>query len=182
MFATQQHFQALAALYTLFILSDSGMETEFFEKGSFLGVRVATKFLWRFYAILGHNRFLSGNARFIALPLYNSFFNYPSPSIIDSLSLRRIFVATLIQVIRQNYSWITYEKLLLHFKCNAVFSRNYGSITYHPRTYRRNVNYVLTAKIFKLTFILIWNLKSLDYAIFGRTFLIPSLNRWVNGN
>ena len=41
----------------------------------------------RFFAFLGHNRFLSSNARFIALPLYNRFFNYPFPSIIDSLTI-----------------------------------------------------------------------------------------------
>ena len=33
---------------------------------------------------LGHNRFLSSDVRFIALSLYNRFFNYPFPSIIDS--------------------------------------------------------------------------------------------------
>ena len=41
--------------------------------------RVATKILQRFYAFLGHNRFLSSNARFIGLPYYNRFFNYPFP-------------------------------------------------------------------------------------------------------
>ena len=49
-----------------------------------LQIRVATKILQRFYAFLGHNRFLSSDARFIGLPLYNRFINYPFPSIIDS--------------------------------------------------------------------------------------------------
>ena len=50
-----------------------------------LGFRVATKFLRRFYAFLGHYRFLSSDTRFI----YNRFFKK------DSLNLQRIFVATL---------------------------------------------------------------------------------------
>ena len=65
------------------------------SSGGLLG-RVATKILQRFNAFLGHNRFLSSDARFIALPLYNRFFNYPFPFIIDSLNLRSIFVATLL--------------------------------------------------------------------------------------
>ena len=56
---------------------------------------VATKILRRFYAFFEHNRFLLSDARFIALPLYNRFFYYPIPYIIDSLNIRRIFVATL---------------------------------------------------------------------------------------
>jgi len=33
----------------------------------------------KIYALLGHNRFLLNDARFIALSLYNRFFNYPFP-------------------------------------------------------------------------------------------------------
>ena len=49
--------------------------------------RVATKIHRRFFAFLGHNRFLSSDARFIALPLYNRFFNYLFPFMIDSLTI-----------------------------------------------------------------------------------------------
>ena len=37
--------------------------------------KVTTKILRRFYAFLGHNRFLASKARFIALPLCNRLFN-----------------------------------------------------------------------------------------------------------
>ena len=47
--------------------------------------RVATKLLnRRFYA---HDRFLSSDTRFIALPLCNRFFNYPFPLILDSITI-----------------------------------------------------------------------------------------------
>ena len=46
--------------------------------------RVATKILRRFYVFLWHDRFLLSDVRFVDLPLYNRFFNYPFPSILDS--------------------------------------------------------------------------------------------------
>ena len=50
--------------------------------------KVETKIFRRFFAFLGHNRFLSSDARFIALLLYNNFFksskNLPCNSVMSS--------------------------------------------------------------------------------------------------
>ena len=51
--------------------------------------RVVMKILRRFDAFLGHNRFLLSDVRFIGLLLYNRFFNYPFPFMIDSYRVTR---------------------------------------------------------------------------------------------
>ena len=70
------------------------------------------------------NRFLLSDARFIALPLYNRFFNYPFPFIIDSLNLRSIFVATLLCCRNMSSVYHLSYYVYLHQLTRAFFIRH----------------------------------------------------------